>query len=95
MGQILLSNSPIALVGTHNDKIDHQVIDEFGTHDVYIISSLMWQELVGSSWNILIEDSNGKLFPYVVNPYEEGSYNIPTPQRFYSYPLTQKFTISR
>ena len=87
MGQIVLMNTPILVIGEHNDTPINQVVDDFGTHDVFTITALSWTNLVNTAWSILIYDKNGKVFPYLMEGHEEGSYNIPTPQRFDSYPL--------
>lgn len=95
MGQVTLMNYPIKVIGEHNDSPTGQVVDDFGTHDVFTITSLQWNNLVDISFTIRILDANLKTFVYSMIPYETGAYNIPTPQRIASYPTMFNVVIER
>lgn len=90
MGSIVIFDNPVIITLNHDDVVQEIYTDPiWGTdHDVYLINNIQLEELVGKRWTIyVIHPGSGKEIQYIIEPYEISSKNLPTPIRFYSYPL--------
>jgi len=87
MGVINPHQYPIWVDLFHDDIVDHTYEDEWGIHDIFIISSVYYNNVSPFDYRVTIVDLNGKTFQTDVLSGAEGTINLPTPLRFDSYPL--------
>lgn len=95
MGQMLLFEDQVRIIGEHNDTPVSSVEDEWGIHPVYQIATVYWENLTSKNQTIAVSDDSGGTFVYTMEPFETGLKNLPTPIRFLSYPLTVQCTLVR
>ena len=58
-------------------------------HDVYRVETVRWTEKAGLTWRVQVtHPTTGQPVLQVIEPYEVGLKNLPTPARFNHFPLT-------
>lgn len=95
MGVLVASEYPVLIELIHNDVPIGTYTDEWGTVNVYLISSIHYLNRTTQTWTVTAADTKGKTYTATVLPQVDGTLNLPTPRRFESMPMTFGLTFVR
>lgn len=84
MGLIKIASTPVEVFLEHNDVPVDTVDQGDGPEDVFEIRAVVYNNHTGTPWRFNARDDQGTEWTITIAANEQGTRNIPPPQRYRS-----------
>jgi hypothetical protein len=91
----LLALFPVRVELCHSGEVIEIIDTEWGPQPVYEIELVKFYNQTGTPWRLSAYDDQDNDWDALLSANEEGEKNIPSPQRYRSFPLTFSITLVR